>query len=156
ATLAYRRPTRSAEERAAQAAFALVGWNSYGPDWAAGTALEVLGEEEGAACSLLRCLFGNPFRPAVLEPGWPRWNDGMIVRRAQAIYDGREFDRLPVLADLLEEAGCRDVQLLGHLRGPGPHGGGCWAVDALLGKDKSARGAGGVGASRPVQPQGRG
>jgi hypothetical protein len=42
--------------------------------------------------------------------------------------------RLAILADMLEEAGCADAELLGHLRGPGPHVRGCGAVDALLGK----------------------
>jgi hypothetical protein len=44
------------------------------------------------------------------------------------------FDRLPVLADALEEAGCTNADILDHLRGPGPHARGCWAVDLLLGK----------------------
>ncbi len=42
--------------------------------------------------------------------------------------------RLPVLADALEDAGCADAELLGHLRGPGPHVRGCWAVDMIPGK----------------------
>ena len=42
--------------------------------------------------------------------------------------------RLAVLADTLEEAGCSDSDLLGHLRGPGPHVRGCWVVDLVLGK----------------------
>jgi hypothetical protein len=42
--------------------------------------------------------------------------------------------RLAVLADALEEAGCADAELLGHLRGPGLHVRGCWAVDSLLGR----------------------
>ena len=46
----------------------------------------------------------------------------------------RRFEDLPVLADLLEEAGCTDAALLGHLRGPGPHVLGCWALDAAVGK----------------------
>jgi hypothetical protein len=54
---------------------------------------------------------------------------------AQAIYDERAFDRLAVLADALEDAGCRDAGLIGHLRGPRPHARGCWAVDVLLGKE---------------------
>jgi hypothetical protein len=44
------------------------------------------------------------------------------------------LERLPVLADALEDAGCDDRALLGHLRGPGPHVGGCWALDLILGK----------------------
>jgi hypothetical protein len=39
-----------------------------------------------------------------------------------------------VLADALEEAGCTDQTILGHLRGPVPHVRGCWAVDLILGK----------------------
>jgi hypothetical protein len=39
-----------------------------------------------------------------------------------------------VLADALEGAGCDNPDLLGHLRGPGPHVRGCWALDLLLGK----------------------
>src|SRR5262245_14482213 len=42
--------------------------------------------------------------------------------------------RLSVLADGLEEAGCADATILGHLRGPGPHVRGCWALDLLLGQ----------------------
>ena len=44
-------------------------------------------------------------------------------------------DRLAVLADALEEAGCDNADLLSHLRGPGPHVRGCWALDLLLGKE---------------------
>ena len=44
-------------------------------------------------------------------------------------------DRLTVLADALEEAGCGDEKLLDHLRSPGPHVRGCWATDLLLGKE---------------------
>ena len=65
-----------------------------------------------------------------------------VVGLAQAAYDQRELPagtldpaRLAVLADALEEAGCTDQTILYHLRGPGPHVGGCWAVDLLLGKE---------------------
>jgi hypothetical protein len=34
----------------------------------------------------------------------------------------------------LEEAGYTDADVLGHLREPGPHVRGCWAVDICLGK----------------------
>ena len=42
-------------------------------------------------------------------------------------------DRLAVLADALEEAGCENEDILQHLRGPGPHVRGCWVVDLVLG-----------------------
>jgi hypothetical protein len=43
--------------------------------------------------------------------------------------------RLAMLADALEEAGCTDAELLRHLRDPGPHARGCFAVDALLSRE---------------------
>jgi hypothetical protein len=62
------------------------------------------------------------------------WNGGAARRLAEAIYEGRRFEDLPVLADLLEEAGVTDAALLGHLRGPGPHTRGCHVLDAPLGR----------------------
>lgn len=53
---------------------------------------------------------------------------------AAAIYSERAWDRLPVLADALEEAGVTDADILAHCRGPGPHVRGCWVVDLVLGK----------------------
>jgi hypothetical protein len=53
---------------------------------------------------------------------------------AATIYDGNHFDRLPILADALEEAGCNNAEMLVHLRGGGVHAKGCWCVDALLAK----------------------
>jgi hypothetical protein len=92
-------------------------------------------------CALVRCIFGNPFRPLPpLPSGLLRWNDGLIKKLARAVYEERslqgtlDHDRLVVMADALEEAGCTDTNLLGHLRGPGPHVRGCHVVDALLGK----------------------
>jgi hypothetical protein len=62
-----------------------------------------------------------------------------VTRLAEAIYREPEppmgtFDpaRLAILADALEESGCTDAAILGHLRVPGPHVRACWAVDALL------------------------
>jgi hypothetical protein len=40
-----------------------------------------------------------------------------VVGIARHIYDERTFDDMPVLADALEEAGCEDAEILGHLRG---------------------------------------
>ncbi len=84
--------------------------------------------------ALLHDVLGNPFRPVTVRRRWLAWDGGTVRNMAQGIYEERAFDRLPVLADALEEAGCHDPELLGHLRGPGPHARGCWAVDPLLGK----------------------
>jgi hypothetical protein len=93
-------------------------------------------------CCLARCIVGNPFRPASLTPAVLAWNDATVVRLAQAAYEERHMPegtldngRLAVLADALEEAGCADAEILGHLRGQGPHVRGCWVVDLLLGKE---------------------
>jgi hypothetical protein len=85
----------------------------------------------GQQAKLLRDIFGNPFRPVVADPSWltPTVHD-----LAAAIYADRAFDRLPILADALEEAGCDNTDVLGHCRGPGPHVRGCWVVDLILGK----------------------
>jgi hypothetical protein len=99
------------------------------PAWRSGTTAERVTQ-----AALLRDLFGNPFRPVALDSAWLAWQGGTIPKLAQAIYDDRAFDRLPVLADALLDAGCEDADLLGHLRGPGPHVRGCWPVDLLLGK----------------------
>jgi hypothetical protein len=90
---------------------------------------------EGEAIARIRCIFGNPFRPARIDPPSLGWNDGTVVKLAGAIYDERAFDRLPILADALEEAGCSNAAILGHLRGPGPHCRGCFVLDAILGKE---------------------
>jgi hypothetical protein len=80
---------------------------------------------------LVRCVVGNPFRPASPDP---RWLTPTVVHLARAIYDERAFDRLPILADALEEAGCDNTDILRHCRGPGPHVRGCWPVDLVLEK----------------------
>ena len=84
---------------------------------------------------LVREIFGNPFRPKLFDPSWVARNGGVVGMMAQAIYDDRTFDRLPQLADALEDAGCTDADILAHCRAPGPHVRGCWVVDLLLRKE---------------------
>jgi hypothetical protein len=91
--------------------------------------------ERAAQAALVRCILRSPFRPVVpLDPAVLVWDGGAARRLAEAIYAGRRFGDLPILADLLEEAGLTDAALLGHLRGPELHVLGCWALDAVLGK----------------------
>lgn len=92
---------------------------------------QVMQEERVAQVHLLRDLIGNPFRPSSADPSWIT-ND--VVALAQALYEERAFDRLPILADALEEAGCDNQDILSHCRQLGDHVRGCWAVDLLLGK----------------------
>lgn len=81
--------------------------------------------------ALVRDIFGNPFQPVTFEPSWRTTAvDGL----ATGIYEEKAFDRLPVLADALEDAGCSDGDILDHCRSQGEHVRGCWVVDLILGK----------------------
>jgi hypothetical protein len=93
---------------------------------------EVVQAESKAQSTILRDLFGNPFRLLIADPGWqtPR-----VITLARTVYDERAFDRLPGLAEALEETGCENADILAHCRLSGPHVRGCWVVDMLLGKD---------------------
>jgi hypothetical protein len=90
-------------------------------------------------CRLIREVFGNPFRDGVVPDALRRWQSGTPARLAKTAYAERLADGaldpalLSVLADALLDAGCDDDSLLEHLREPGPHFRGCWAVDAVLG-----------------------
>jgi hypothetical protein len=87
-------------------------------------------ERRAVAVGLVRCVFGNPFRPD--RPG--PWITPAAVTVARDAYDRRDFSALPVLADLLEEAGCPEQSVLDHCQKPGEHARGCWVVDLVLGK----------------------
>jgi hypothetical protein len=88
--------------------------------------------EELTLCDLLRDAFGNPFRPAAFDA---RWRTPAVLSLAQAIYGGRSFADLPILADALIDAGCDSEDLLAHCRADGPHARGCWALDLVLGRN---------------------
>jgi hypothetical protein len=90
--------------------------------------------EHSEACQVLRDILGNPFQSVSADLAWLTWNGGTVVKVAEAIYAERAFDRLPILADALEDAGCTDRAILDHLRGPGPHTRGCFALDLVLEK----------------------
>ena len=96
--------------------------------------------ERTAQSELLRCMVNNPFRPAsTISTDLLSWNNGSVFKLAQGIYDQRAFDRLPILADALEEAGCTNADILNHCRQPGEHVRGCWVVDLLLAKVDASR-----------------
>jgi hypothetical protein len=84
--------------------------------------------ERREQANLLRCLLGNPFRPATLDP---RWLTPAVASIAETCHLERCFADLPVLADALEEGGCTDATILDHCRESGPHARGCWLVDLI-------------------------
>jgi hypothetical protein len=81
---------------------------------------------------LLRDIFGNPFRPVSLDPSW---RTSTVVSLGEGIYADRAFDRMPILADALQDAGCDSEEVLDHCRGGGVHVRGCFVIDLLLGKE---------------------
>jgi hypothetical protein len=81
------------------------------------------------ASALMRDIFGAPVHaPRIGAP----WLTTVVTRLAEAIYGDKAFDRLPILADALEEAGCTSRTLLKHMRKNAEHVRGCWALDLVL------------------------
>jgi hypothetical protein len=105
--------------------------------------LVVAAEEQGEQADVVRDTFADPFRPApAADPAWLAWNGRTVPQLAGDAYEHRALPsghldpaRLALLADALEDAGCGEAELLAHLRGPGPHVRGCWALDLVLGKE---------------------
>lgn len=86
---------------------------------------------------LLRDVAGNPFRPPIFAASCL---NNTVRSLAGTAYDDRllpsghlDTMRLAVLSDAIEEAG-GGSEILTHLRDPGPHVRGCWALDAILGR----------------------
>jgi hypothetical protein len=89
--------------------------------------------------TILEDIVGNPFRPITINPAWLT---STVSNLATAAYEQRalpsgELDpaRLAVLADALEERGCQEEGIPGHLRNSSPHVRGCWVVDLIVGKE---------------------
>jgi hypothetical protein len=83
-----------------------------------------------------RELFGKVLR-ATVGPGLPwsdEWRTDTVVARARGIYDDRAWDRMPILSDALQDAGCNAPGVIGYCRGNGPFCRGCWLPDTILAK----------------------
>jgi hypothetical protein len=91
-----------------------------------------VGPKVGAA--LLRDIVRYPSIPIALPVEWLNSNNATVRQMAEGIRVEQAFDRLPFLADALEDAGCHEQELLRHCRSDGEHVRGCWALDFLLGK----------------------
>lgn len=78
---------------------------------------------------LIRDIFGNPFRPVVIDPAWLT---PAVIELAQAIYSDRSSERAAEIAGLLKNAGCTNDCILEHCLSTQPHFRGCWVIDAML------------------------
>lgn len=84
---------------------------------------------------MIRDVFGfKLFRTVAFDD---RWRTSTVVDLAEAIDTDRAFDRIPILADALMDAGCDSDDVLSHCHhchGEGPHVRGCWLIDLILNK----------------------
>jgi hypothetical protein len=88
--------------------------------------------EERFQTDVMRDIFRNPFQPVTLDPTWLT----LTVRQLAAlIYEERQFDKLPLLGDSFQDAGCENEDVLRHCRGRKEHFRGCWLVDEVLGRE---------------------
>jgi hypothetical protein len=104
------------------------------PSYATADVLVASTNSEGfnpAGATLLREVFGNPFRTTAFSASW---RTDTAVTLARTMYESREFSAMPILADALQDAGCDSEDILNYCRGEGPHVRGCWVVDLVLGK----------------------
>lgn len=117
---------REAAKRSAEAYQTAMGHGLYEPARAAAAS-----REKCVLSNLVRCTFGNPFRPVTVDPSCVT---PTVLALATGIYSDRAFDHLPILADALQDAGCDNDDILSHCRSDGPHARGCWVVDLLTGR----------------------
>src|SRR5262249_48183761 len=96
-------------------------------DWQA-----IQADQQKASASLLREIFGNPFRSPQVPLSFDSTNE--LYRTFQSVYEQPNFARLPEIADRLQSIGFTDDQILNHCRSAIPHFRGCWVVDLFLGK----------------------
>lgn len=69
-----------------------------------------------------------------IDPAWLEGNGEAVLQIARAIAETGQGRDLPILADALEAAGCRDQDLLRLCRSPESESGGLWLVELLLGR----------------------
>ena len=127
-------PNRGAFQNAEFTAYAYAWANDEGPDTYPDDSPNcqlLLKANRNRQDAIFRDIVGNPFVSIEFAPHW-RTSD--VLGLARAVYEDGAFDRLPILADALMDAGCADEAVLSHCRGPGPHARGCWVVDLVLGK----------------------
>jgi hypothetical protein len=95
------------------------------------------GADVAAELQAQTVLFRDIFQPTARKVKCNRvWLTSDVLALARGIYEDRAFDRMPILADALQDAGCDSPDILSHCRDASqPHVRGCGVVDLLLGKE---------------------
>src|SRR5262245_44865822 len=110
-------------------------WESINPDYLDSLESADLDAARGELqqhALLLRCIAGTRYRLPRIKPAWLTSD---VLALARGIYDDRAFDRMPILADALQDARCDNEDILSHCRDADQvHVRGCWVVDMVLGK----------------------
>jgi hypothetical protein len=91
-------------------------------------------EASARMSALAQEILGSPFHKPAFDPAWLMCNNGAAQHIAEQIAATGNFADMPILADAIEDAGCRDEELLRHCRQERTHVLGCWALDAVLGR----------------------
>ncbi len=80
--------------------------------------------------NVLREVVANPFHEIVFAP---EWRTETVLGLAESIDESPAWDRLPILADAMQDAGCEVPAILDHCRDPlRVHRRGCWVLDLVL------------------------
>jgi hypothetical protein len=69
---------------------------------------------------------------ATIDRSWLTWKNGAVVELATEIRETRDFVRLPILGDMLKDAGCMDVDILNHCLDQHQNPQRCCVLDLLL------------------------
>jgi hypothetical protein len=85
----------------------------------------------GIALSGTAHLVCSPDRPSGAERFDPAWRTETVKALALGIMVDYAFDRFPILADALEEAGCTDPIMLKHCRECTHHQHSCWVLTCV-------------------------
>jgi hypothetical protein len=123
--------TRAQIVRWAGQGSACCAWSTSRTLFAGSQAMAYPAKELAKQADFMRDIFGNPFVARTMDAVW---RSTAVVAIAEGVCTDRVFDRLPILADALEDAGCTDADILAHCRGGGEHVRGCWVVDLLTGR----------------------
>jgi hypothetical protein len=85
----------------------------------------------GIALSGTAHLVCSPDQPGGTERFDPAWRTETVKALTKGIMVDYAFDRFPILADALEEAGCNDPILLRHCRECSKHAHSCWVLTCI-------------------------